>query len=258
MPFGRLIVAILIFVATILVPLLAQASDPDALRQVVEDHCVPSESATSKPAPCRLVDLTGHYAVLKDLLGATQYLEIPTDTITGIESPALLAPDAPNYWEDAWEARQFMEEGAKRPVPRDVVGLAINSQRGRSQNQLHIHIDCARADVLQTLSKNEGSISSVWRPLSVRLARHSYLAMRIEAPDLSEANPFRLLAEGVPKARADMGDQTLVVIAATFKDGRDGFYLLNDHVDIAKADTASGEELLDHSCALLAPKDAVR
>src|SRR5665213_2892025 len=42
-----------------------------------------------------------------------------------------------------------------------------------------------------------------------------------------------------------MRDQTLVVIAATFKDGRDGFYLLNDHVDAAKADTASGEELLD-------------
>ena len=50
-----------------------------------------------------------------------------------------------------------------------------------------------------------------------------------------------------------MGDQTLVVIAATFENGRDGFYLLNDHVDAAKADTASGEELLDHSCALLAP-----
>jgi CDP-diacylglycerol pyrophosphatase len=77
--------------------------------------------------------------------------------------------------------------------------------------------------------------------------------MRIEAPDLSQANPFRLLAEGVPRARADMGDQTLVVIAATFKDGRDGFYLLNDHVDAAKADTASGEELLDHSCAVLGP-----
>ena len=69
MPFGRLIVAILIFVATILVPLLAQASDPDALRKIVEGHCVPSESAASNPARCRLVDLTGHYAVLKDLLG---------------------------------------------------------------------------------------------------------------------------------------------------------------------------------------------
>ena len=164
---GKRIATFLIIVATILVPLLAQASDPDALRKIVEGHCLPSESASSNPAPCRLVDVTGHYAVLKDLLGATQYLVIPTDTITGIESPALLAPDAPNYWEDAWQARRFMEEGAGRPVPRDVVGLAINSQRGRSQNQLHIHIDCARADDLQTLCKNETPIHSARRAFRV-------------------------------------------------------------------------------------------
>jgi len=95
---------------------------------------------------------------------------------------------------------------------------------------------------------------SAWRALLVRLARHAYLAKRIEAPDLSQVHPFRLLAEGVPRARADMGDQTLVVIAATFKDGRDGCYLLNDRAGIAKADTASGEELLDHSCAVLGPQ----
>ncbi|XLM23386.1 CDP-diacylglycerol diphosphatase, partial [Chromobacterium piscinae] len=28
------------------------------------------------------------------------------------------------------------------PLPRQAVSLAINSQYGRSQNQLHIHISC--------------------------------------------------------------------------------------------------------------------
>ena len=57
---GKRIATFLIFVATMLVPLLARASDPNALRKIVEGHCVPSESAASNPAPCRLVDLTGH------------------------------------------------------------------------------------------------------------------------------------------------------------------------------------------------------
>ena len=247
----RRLAGVLLFVSAALVAFLAQASDPDALRRIVEGICVPAEVATSNPTPCRLVDLTRHYAVLKDLQGATQYLVIPTDTVTGIESPAILAPDAPNYWEDAWEARRFMEESAGRPVPRDVVGLAINSEKGRTQNQLHIHIDCANADVVRTLQNNETLVRPAWQPFPVQLAGHSYLVMRIEAADLAMTNPFQLLADGVPGAKADMGDQTLVVIAATFRDGRDGFYLLDDHVDAARADYASGEELLDHSCALL-------
>jgi hypothetical protein len=41
-----------------------------------------------------------------------------------------------------------------------------------------------------------------------------------------------------------MTDQTLVVIAATFRDPRDGFCLLDDHA--AGTDIGSGEELLDH------------
>ena len=254
MSFGSQIAPWLIFVVGALASLSAEASNPDALRQIVEGICVPSQSANSNPLPCRLVDLTAHYAVLKDLQGATQYLVIPTDTVSGIESPAVLAGDAPNYWEDAWQARRFIDESAGRLVPRDVVGLAINSAKGRTQNQLHIHIDCVRADVARTLHDNEASIGSAWHPLRARLAGHVYLAMRIEAPDLSAVNPFRLLAEGVPAAASHMGDQTLVVIAATFKDGRDGFFLLNDHADPAKADFASGEELLDHSCALLGPK----
>jgi hypothetical protein len=31
--------------------------------------------------------------------------------------------NAPNYW----EARRFVEEGARRQLPRDKIGMAINS-----------------------------------------------------------------------------------------------------------------------------------
>jgi len=247
----RLLATLLILLSATLVPLLAEASDPDALRKIVEGLCVPAETATSHPWPCKLVDLAGRYAVLKDLQGKTQYLVIPTDTITGIEAPAVIASSAPNYWQDAWQARRFIDESARRPVPRKFVGLAINSEKARTQNQLHIHIDCVKADIVKTLADKGAAVGPTWQRLPVLLGGHTYLAMRIEAPDLSGVNPFQLLADGVPAAKADMGDQTLVVVAATFEDGRDGFYLLNDHVDPANGDWGEGEELLDHSCALL-------
>jgi len=47
-----------------------------------------------------------------------------------------------------------------------------------------------------------------------------------------------------------MGSQTLVVVGASFGNGGDGFFLLTDRVDLLAGDHASGEELLDHDCAV--------
>jgi CDP-diacylglycerol pyrophosphatase len=38
-------------------------------------------------------------------------------------------------------------------TPRDTISLALNSEFGRSQNRLHIHIDCVGADVRTALHK---------------------------------------------------------------------------------------------------------
>lgn len=230
---------------------LAAVANPDVLKNIVENACVPTMQATGNPLPCRKVDLGRAFAVLKDIRGRTQYLVLPTGPIAGIESPSLLSSTAPNYWQYAWEARAFVEEAAGRTIPREALGLAINSAKGRSQNQLHIHVDCVRRDIVQALKRSQSSIGTDWRPLPIRLSGHRYLATRIEGGDLGTIDPFKLLAEKVPRARAAMGDQTLVVIGAVFKNGNPGFYVLNDHVNETPGDTASGEELLDHDCAIL-------
>ena len=98
--------------------------------------------------------------MLKDLVGATQFLLIPTARIDGIESPQIVAADAPNYFADAWRARSFAEQRAGRGLPRDWMSLAINSADARSQDQLHIHIDCVRADVQETLAAHADDIGS--------------------------------------------------------------------------------------------------
>ena len=226
-------------------------ADADALAKIVDGKCVPSEQANGTPGPCAAVDVKGGFAILKDLAGATQFLLIATSPEPGIEATDL-ETTAPNYFEEAWEARHFMDDRLGRPVPRDDVGLAINSVAGRSQNRLHIHIDCVRVDVLKQLANDGAALSATgWTAVPGGLLGHSYRAMRIAAPELGDVNPFKLVADNLPTDDPKMGDETIVVVAAPMPDGAEGFYLLSDHVGATDGDRASGEELLDHDCAVL-------
>jgi len=226
-----------------------RAGHPDALWHVVHDRCVPDQQANNTPAPCVLVDLAHGYVVLKDSVGTTQFLLIPTAKVTGIEDAAILAPGAPNYFAAAWQSHDIVSQRAQQALPRDEVGLVINSPYGRSQNQLHIHIDCLRPDVVAELRAHGAAVGTAWAPFPVKLLGHPYLARRVASPDLADANPFVLLADGVPGARADMGNWTLAALPTTIA-GAPGFLLLADHVDPAAMDRANGEELQDHACAI--------
>lgn len=240
-----------LWLAVFLAPAGAHAADPSALWNIVHGKCVPDEEATRDPSPCSEVDLTSGYAVLKDINGASQFLLIPTARIEGIEDPAILAPDAVNYWDAAWRARYFVEERLHTSLKRDDVALAINSADGRTQDQLHIHIDCIRPDVRDALAANLDKIGDDWAPFPVALAGHQYQAIRIDHEGLDEIDPFRVLADSDPRAAADMGDQTLVLVGETFSDGSAGFVLLDDHADLTAGDHASGEQLQDHTCAIV-------
>jgi CDP-diacylglycerol pyrophosphatase len=227
------------------------AADPDALWKIVSQKCVPNERDHRQPNPCAAVDLGdnshGGYVVLKDLVGDTQYLLMPTAKITGIEDPQVLAPGAKNYFADAWAERHFTITAAKRELPRDDLSLAINSVYGRTQNQLHIHIDCVAPAVRAAIAKNIASVGDSWAPFPEKLAGHAYRAMRVTGDALA-VSPFKLLAADIrPDA---MGNETLVVVGANLPGGTPGFVLLEDHADLATGDRGSGEELQDHSCAL--------
>jgi CDP-diacylglycerol pyrophosphatase len=224
------------------------SADENALWYIVSEQCVPDQQQFRSPRPCEQVDLAAGYVVLKDRVGATQFLLMPTVRIAGIESPELLAPDAPNYWEEAWQARRFVDERAHRHLPREAIGLAINSASGRTQNQLHIHIDCMRIDVMAALREHADAIGASWVRFPVRLVGHDYMAMRIDGAALGKTDPFVLLADGVPGARADMAHYTLVVVGDSMHN-RDGFVVLAGHAVRGTGNRGSGEELQDHACA---------
>ncbi len=250
---GRSALAFVVAAAVLVVP--AQAADPNALWHVVHDLCVPAMKSVHKPAPCTRVDLRAGYAVLKDIRGDTELLLIPTRRVSGIEDPQILAAGSPNYWQDAWNAKGLFEARARRPVPREDLGLAINSVYGRSQNQLHIHIDCVRPDVRDALAANLSKIGLRWSTLPVTLAGHRYRVMRLVGEAIAPRDPFMLVARGDREARADMGRETLAVFGATFARGQRGFIVLSDRADALGLDIGASEQLLDHSCAVLGPNE---
>jgi CDP-diacylglycerol pyrophosphatase len=224
-------------------------ADPNALWTIVHDQCVPDQETSGEPAPCSLVgrgpgEWHG-YAVLKDLVGTTQFLVIPTERITGIESPALFEPGAANYFAAAWDARSFVDMRAGVDIPRDWMSLAVNSAMARSQDQLHIHVDCVRADVRDTLNRHVADIGSDWAPFPEPLSGHPYLAMTVDGDNLDATNPVQLVAQRVD----DMGLATIVVVGTYLKNGQPGFLLLAGQADPAIGDRGAGEELQDHmSC----------
>jgi CDP-diacylglycerol pyrophosphatase len=232
----------------------SKADDRMALWHVVHDQCVVDQKTNQSPSPCETVNLTGGenhgYAILKDRKGKTQFLLIPTKQIAGIESPEILSPDAPSYWQAAWEARKYVIERLGHELPRGALGMAINSSIHRGQDQLHIHIDCIQSDVLTQVGRRADEVPQEWSELTFDLSGRRYMAKRVNSADLEGVNPFQLLAQGIEAARMDMSRETLAVIGARFADGHDGFILLSDRVDPATGYDAHGEDLLDHACAI--------
>ena len=136
-------------------PQSAAAANRGGLWIVVHDICVPAYQSIGVGFPCAEVSIADGlergFAVLRAPSSVTHVIVVPTTPISGIESPALQGDNAPNYWAAAWDARRFVEEGARRQLPRDKIGMAINSAASRSQDQLHIHVACIAPKVTEFL-----------------------------------------------------------------------------------------------------------
>jgi CDP-diacylglycerol pyrophosphatase len=250
---GGAIASLAVFAVGLLFgPDILNAADPDALWKIVHGACVPHQELALDPSPCAYVSKGSErepgYVVLKDRTGATQYLVIPTDKVTGIEDPKLLGQGTESYLVKAWAFRSLLFARLGHDLPSTDMSLAINSVYGRSQNQLHIHVDCLRADIRDALQKAQPTIGPELRPIDLSIPGRAYQAMAIAAPDLERINLFHRLAGAVPAGT--MGSETLVVVGAKLANGQPGFDVLVDRADMARGDAASGEELQDHDCAV--------
>jgi CDP-diacylglycerol pyrophosphatase len=219
-----------------------QFHNPDALWKIVNESCVPANEAGKGPGKCSKVSPDG-YVILKDIRGKGQHLLMPAKRSSGIEDVELRLPGRPNYWQYAWENRHYVSDTLGRPVPDDLMSLALNSYYGRSQNQYHIHIDCMSRDMRQALAAHDKDAPDVWT--RVTLAGHVYRLLRVNAADAASVDAYELVRQRSDPAMQTMAGHTIFMAQAP-----GGFYVVDGYYDPsgAEANPGSAEELQDHSC----------
>lgn len=246
--------AVLILIAAAAATYLWQtpAHNPDALWHLISERCVPDMEEHGKPAPCSEVNESKGYVTLKDRHGILQYLLMPVDKLSGMESPELLRPLTPNFFAIAWQQRTLssaLMAQQHQTVPDSALSLAINSEYGRTQNQLHIHISCLRQDVRQQLNALMPTLTANWQ--QHELGPNSYLLRTLTLPQLQEESVFIRLAQELPDAADNMGHYGLAL--ADLPNGQ--LVLMAIKANWFTANNASAEELQDHSCKILQPNE---
>ncbi len=217
-------------------------ADRTALWHVVNDLCRPMQQAFSLPLPCLKVDMADGFAVIRAPGDKTRILVVPTEKIEGIESPAVLGDHMTTFWSQAWSERKRVVVSAARPLGWNDIGMAVNSRRGRSQDQLHIHVDCVDPRLKLALASRANRLSSKWSSLEPGPWASRYRVKEIDAAGV-DRNIFKLVADEIPGAKSRMARQSIAVVGFIGQNGDRGFAVL------VNSDGGHAEELLDHDCS---------
>jgi CDP-diacylglycerol pyrophosphatase len=134
-------------------------------------------------------------------------------------------------------------ESAHRPLEWSDIGMTINSRRGRTQDQLHIHVDCVDPRLKRALASRAGRLSSKWSTLDLRPWAARYRIKDIDAAGINQ-NIFKLIADEIPGARSRMALQSIGVVGSIGPNGGHGFTVL------VNSSGGHAEELLDHTCSI--------
>lgn len=230
----------------------ARAETRDLLWGVTQ-ACVLNHSLTGAAFPCLAVE-TAHgvdrgFAVVRAPKDKTRIVIVPTVRTPGIEAKRLRGSGAPNYFQDAWASRRFVSGELAMQPSRGDLAMAVNSQGGRSQDQLHIHVACVRADVKRRVLEQRQRIrTDRWAPISVRPSAPSYAARWFERDDLSGINLFDQAAQGLKVDPDDMDGVTIVVLATEADARRGAGFIVMTRKKRTEADQPHGEGLLDPAC----------
>lgn len=234
---------IILMVVFLLVPRIHDHSD--VLWKFVSQQCVPDMEKNHRPAPCEKVDLAAGYVLFKDRVGPLQYLLMPVAKISGIESPRLLDSHTANFFSLAWHERHLLSEKNQSPVKDSDLAMTINSVRGRTQNQLHIHMSCLRPDIARQMAALMPDLSPRWQQYTLR--SHPYLIRTLTPEELDQQSVFLRVAQELPGAAEHMGDYGLAL--TELPDGQ--LVLLALRTQLLTGNTGSAEELQDHRCEIL-------
>jgi CDP-diacylglycerol pyrophosphatase len=226
----------------------------DALWQVVRT-CAANHALTGAAFPCLEVNMSEGeergYVILRPPLGKPDIILSPTKKIVGVEDPSLRTLAAPNYFEDAWNARGFLSDAIHRPLAHDDVALAVNSRVARTQDQLHIHLGCISGEARKTLQAIAPQLSeNKWARIEKPIHGLEFWGREVAQDTLAGVNPFRLAVEGLRDEAERRAQLTIVVAGTRLADGRGGFILLvSRHDPLSKIPQFTAEDFLDPWCS---------
>lgn len=238
--FFALLLSILIYFAYLKI-------NSDKLWQTINQQCIPEFKNGSLQSPCIKVDQQHRYVIYKDIKGPLHDLLLPLDQISGIESPILQQKNTENYFMLAWQNRQLFIKSANKPINEQYLSLAINSKYGRSQEQLHIHLACLKAEVYQIIKENEDTITKSWRPLKQRINSHQYIAIKIPATDINKISPFNYLEKYAEEQGDNIAYYGLAMIPSSQKNE---FILLASRLKLLDFNLGSAGTIQDYQCKL--------
>ena len=116
----------------------ALEKDRNALWKIVHDVCIRHWLSSDDPWPCTQIvdsDESENGVAIEGYPGQVAVSCFCDVTDFGHQESSTRRSD---LFEAAWEARRFVFDKLGRVLPRDNVGLAINSALRRSQDQVHI------------------------------------------------------------------------------------------------------------------------
>jgi CDP-diacylglycerol pyrophosphatase len=221
------------------------------LRRVVQ-ACVFDHGLTGSPFPCLRVETSDGvgrgYVVLRAPFQKTHIIVVPTAPIEGIESEQLQSRAAPNYAELAWKSRYLVQQVSDHPIADRELGLAVNSKRGRSQDQLHIHVSCVQQSFVRDFGKYDGFVTKdAWVRLPLAFRRR-YWARRLPSGNLADFDVFAIAATLLEVSPGPLDQLTFAVLPAP-EGAADGAWLLADQYTPGQRGSGHAEFLLDDYCS---------
>lgn len=205
----------------------------------VQARCL--TAGTPRHADCAVVDRDRGLVLYKDAVGASHYLVIPDHAVSGVEDARVWTGTRPNGWAFGWEERQIVAKAVGKPLPDTLIGLAVNSRGSRSQDQLHIHLDCISGAAQKFLTQD--GIASTWREFT--FAGKRVRARRVPAdPPVLDFNPFDAVRQetGTTGQTPDRG------IFVAYAGG--GFVVVDEPVALAPGNNGHVSDFLDRRCKL--------
>ena len=216
----------------------------DSLWKNVQERCL--TPATPTHSDCVIVDRQRGFVLYKDMIGASHYLVIPVRPVSGVDDARVWSDREHNAWAFGWAARDTVGKAIGRALPDTLLGLAINARAARSQDQLHIHLDCISESARDFLANS--AFDRQWRSLTFRGKPVRVRLIPSDDPVLA-VDPFDVVREdlGVDGKIADRG---VFLGYVRPLQGQAGFVVVDEPVDKAGGANGHASDFLDRGCKL--------